>query len=625
MAQLTIQQAFDVGMQHHQAGRLREAETFYRQVLALQPMHADATHLLGVIAHQVGRSHVAVDLIRQAIALRPNFPIAQFNLGVSLKEIGRLDEAVKAFQAAIALKPDYADAYSNLAVVLGDNGQLDDSISAFHRAIALRPDDAESHSNLGVALGKKGRTGEAIAAFHRAITLRGNYAEAYENLGVALGNKGQLDNAIAAYRQAIALNPNLPQAQNYLGFALIEKGQLDEAIAALEQAVTLRPGYTEALSNLGVALYNRGQPEQAVAVYRQAIAHNPNLSEVYNNLGSALMDVGRLDEAVAAFRQAISLNPSFAEAHHNLSFALLQQGDFQIGWREHEWRLKCKNSSAARNFDHVQWDGSPLEARSILLHVEQGVGDTIHFIRYLPLVARQAGKVIVECQPELRRLFESQAWKCSVVVRGEPLPHFDVHCPLPSLPLAFGTTLETIPNSTPYLKPDPMLIENWRQKIDYSGPQLKVGLVWAGNPEFKKDRTRSLDLQRLAPLAQVRDVQFFSFQKGPAAKQMSKAPEGLNLIDLARDLNDFADTAAAISLMDLVITTDTSVPHLAGALGKTVWVMLEFMPYCRWLLDREDSPWYPTMRLFRQPSPGDWDSVLARVVDALSHLVKNRT
>jgi len=297
---------------------------------------------------------------------------------------------------------------------------------------------------------------------------------------------------------------------------------------------------------------------------------------------------------------------------------LLLQGDFKRGWQEHEWRWKCRDyPSPQRNFAQPLWDGSALERRTLLLHTEQGLGDAIQFIRYLPLVAQRGGKIIIECQAELRRLFQTMLEKCPIVVRGDPLPAFDLHCPLLSLPLIFGTTLENIPQTVPYLHADAQDVKKWRERLDEHSPHLKMGLVWAGSPTNKNDRSRSIKLQSLAPLGQVPGVRLLSLQKGAAAAEAKTPPMGMELVDYTQELTDFADTAALIANLDLLISVDTAVVHLAGAMGKLVWTLLPFSPDWRWLLERENSPWYPTMRLFRQQVIGDWDNVITRVASAL--------
>ena len=658
MAQLTIQQSFDLALRHHQSGRLQEAERLYRQILARQPEHAVAMHHLGVIAHQTGRNDIAVGLLRralalypdwpeahsnlgnvlrdngqldeaiaacrQAIALRPNYPEAHNNLGFALTAKGQFDEAIAVCRQAIALKPNFADAYNNLGNALKDSSQLDEAIAAFRQAIALKPNLAEAHSNLGNALADKGQLDEAIAAFRRAIALRPEYAKAHGNLGIALKNKGQLDEAIAACRLAIALNPNYAEAHNNLGIALTDKGQLDEAIAAYRRAGALNFNLPEAHSNLGNALTDKGRLDEAIAAYRQAIALKPNYAEAHSNLGNALTDKGQLDEAIAACRQAIALNPNFPEAHNNLAMVLLMQGDFERGWEEYEWRWKCKDfPSHLPNLAQPQWDGCPLEGRTILLHAEQGFGDAIQFVRYLPLVQQRGGKIVIECHTQLQRLFQIMAGReCQIVAEGQPLPIFDLHCPLLSLPRVFQTTLTNLPQIVPYLHADAEDAKRWRHRLDELGPSVKVGLAWAGRPTHKDDRNRSMKLARLAPLGQVPGVRFFSLQKGDAAAQAKTPPAGMELVDWTEELKDFADTAALIANLDLVIAVDTAVVHLAGAMGKPVWTLLPFVSDWRWLLERDGSPWYPTMRLFRQSSLGDWDRVIARVAEALSHWTK---
>jgi len=584
MPRLTVQQAFDLAMRHHQAGRLSQAEQLYTQILAHQPGHADAANNLGLMALQAGRIDVAVDRLGRAIALRPGWAEAYSNLGSALSKAERLDEAIAACQQALAIKPNLPGACNNLAMVLQRAGRHDEAIDACRRAIALDPGCIEAHNGLGLALNHLGRFDEAMSACRHAITVRPDFADAHLNLGDALQGKGELEEAVAAYRRAIALRPDLYEAYSNLGIALRDLGQLDEAMAACRQAVALKPDLPDAHCNIGIVLHDQGQ----------------------------------LDQAIAAYRRSIALNPNSPDAHFSLALALLAQGDFRQGWEEHEWRWESKRLGPRRDFAQPQWDGLPLAGRTLLLHAEQGLGDTLQFIRYLPLAARCGGRVIVECQSELLRLLRTMAPDCEVVGRGQALPPFDVHCPLLSLPKVFGTTLGDVPNAVPYLGPDAVDAGIWRQLLDGPAQALKVGLVWAGSPGHKNDRNRSMNLTTLAPLGKVPGIQFFSLQKGEPAAQARAMPAGLELIDWTHELKDFADTAALIANLDLVIAVDTAVAHLAGAMGKPVWVLLPFVPDWRWMQKREDSPWYPTMRLFRQPSLGDWDSLIERVAGELS-------
>jgi hypothetical protein len=380
----------------------------------------------------------------------------------------------------------------------------------------------------------------------------------------------------------------------------------------------------QAYYNLGIALME-SDLSAAAGAYRRAAALLPRYAEAWCNLAVALHRLGELDDSAAASRRAIHLQPQNAEAHWNLAVTCLLLGDFSTGLPEFEWRWKSRQfPSRPRNFSQPQWSGDDLAGRTILIHAEQGFGDTIQCVRYLPSIAARGGKVILESPPQLLRLFKNIPGVQRAISPPDPLPNFDVHCPVMSLPLAFKTTLETIPARAAYLTPDPELIEKWRSRIAPSTTGLRIGLNWSGDSTFRGDRTRSMTLSELAPLAAMKNATFFSLQKGPAAAQLENPPAGLEILPLGEDLHDFSDTAAAMSLLDLIITTDTSVPHLAGALGLPVWLMLQFVPDWRWLMDRPDSPWYPSMRLFRQPRPGDWHGVVNRVAEELAKFADSK-
>jgi tetratricopeptide (TPR) repeat protein len=584
MTPLTIEQTFNLALQHHQAGRLREAEQLYRTILDRQPGHF----------------------------------VALINLSNTLRAAGNIDAAISMARQAISLNGGVAVAHVNLAGALIENGRFDEAIAAARRAIAINPNIAEAHVNLANALTETREYDAAITAARQAIALNQNLPEAHYNLANALIANGQLDDAIAAYRHAIALRPRYPQALSNLANAFVEQRQPDDAIAAAQQAIAIHPAYAQARVNLGNALVDKDQLDDAIAAFRHAIALNPHLAEAHVNLGNALTAAGQLDSAIASYRQGIALKPDNAEAHLNLAMALLHV-DMEQGWLEYDWRWKTRgNSSPISRFTQPLWDGSDLNRRTILIHTEQGFGDTLQFFRYVPLLAQRGGRVIFEAPVELLRLLRQSSGVDQWVARGDPLPAFDLHCPLLVLPRLFGTTFENIPAQQEPLRPAPELLQHWRRRLEHQPPALKVALAWAGSPTFKGDRARSLSLGRLAPLAAVPNVTFYVVQKGPPAAQMSNPPPGLHLVNLSPELNDFADTAAAMCRMDLVLTTDTSVAHLAGALGLPVWVMLQFMPDWRWLLHRDHSPWYPTMRLFRQNKPGDWQDVIRRVAQALS-------
>jgi Flp pilus assembly protein TadD len=516
MADLTAQQCFDLAVQHHRRGQLRQAGELYQRILVRQPRHVDALHMLGVIAAQEGRAAAAVELIGQAVALAPNIP----------------------------------EVLGNFANALHAHGEVDRAIEMYRRSILLKPGDAQTHSGLANALITRGLLAEAIVACQKAISLNANLAEAHCNLGNALLDSGHLCEAMSACQCAIALDPQL--------------------------------------------------------------------AEAHCNFGNVLTDMGKADEALPCYQRAIALRGDFAEAHRNLGLALLALGDFTPGWIEMQWQARCKDASP-RCRDIPLWDGGDLHGRSILLHEEQGIGDTIQFARYLPMVAGCGGRVVLECAPELIGLLGTMVGEFEVVIARAVPPAVAVHCPLMSLPRIFHTTLESIPAEAPYLRPDPADVQWWGARLG-SESGLKVGVVWAGNPQHKNDRNRSMSPTELAPLAQVAGVRFVNLQKGGN----SRLPDEMNALEAMDDIRDVADTAALIANLDLVISVDTSVAHLAGAMGKATWTLLPFVAEWRWLRDRCDSPWYPTMRLFRQKSPGDWSGVIREAADALAALVRDR-
>ena len=428
-----------------------------------------------------------------------------------------------------------------------------------------------------------------------------------------------------------ALNSDYAEAHNNLGTVLQEEGKFNEAVTCYRQTIKLKPDHAMAHCNLGTTLQELGEYEEAVLYCRQAISLNPKLANLHNNLGAILQKQERLEEALSSYDTAIKLNPDYAEAHMNRSFALLLTGNYKEGWPEYEWRLKTK-AHRLRDFHKPVWDGSPLNGKSILVHAEQGFGDTIQFVRYLPMVQAQGGNVIFECRQNLIRLLKNCTGINKIIERTPtPSVQYDTHIPILSLPGIFGTTLDSIPSDIPYITIDPGLIEQWRMRFDHN-KDFKVGIVWAGNLHNKKNHIRSCNLTNFAPLLETPGTSFYSLQKGPASAEVNNLPKGLEIITLDTELNDFADTAAAIANLDLVISVDTAVAHLAGAIGKPIWTLLHFSTDWRWLMDREDSPWYPRpnglagragMRLFRQTKHNDWTNVFEKVKQRLLNIMED--
>jgi tetratricopeptide (TPR) repeat protein len=658
----------------HQSGELKEAAAEYRQVLRLTPGDAEAHYNLGIVLQEQGAFAPAGEALRSALLLRPDYAEALSNLGAVLQlqddfaaaaeafhraitlkpelaqahsnlggnlwRQGDLAGALASCRRAIALKPELAEAHSHLGHVLADQGDLDGALECYHRAIALQPEFAEAHSLLGHALSDRGELHAARLSYLRAVELQPELAEAHSNLAGILWRLGDLPGALQSCRRAIALKPELAEAHNHLGHVLSEQGDLPAALESYQRAVALKPEFAEAHNSLGGILWRQGDLAGALESCHRALALKPGLAEAHSHVGHVLAHQGDLAAALESYQRASTLKPAAGEFLYYAGLAHLLRGEFRVGWKNYEYRWNTRAlrkvrrefaqsespsaESVPTEFASAEvkaklWRGEPLNGARILLHSEQGLGDTLQFVRYVPLVAARGGEVLLEVQPELQRLLARTEGATHVLARGDALPNFSWHCPLLSLPLAFATELATIPHAVPYLRANPQETQNWSQRLaNDDDEKLRVALAWAGNPKHVRDAQRSVKLSQLAPLAHI-DARFYSLQKGPAAAQQIAA--GMKLIDLAGELTDFADTAALLSNLDLLITVDTAVAHLAGALGKPVWLLLTQAPDWRWLLHRADSPWYPSMRLFRQPAAGDWAAVLGRVAAELALLV----
>ena len=474
---------------------------------------------------------------------------------------------------------------------------------------------------------------KAEDCFREALVRQSENADALQLLADVLGvrgyahqERGELDAAIECYLEALALAPAQAQVHNNLGNVYRSLGRPDEAIAAYRDAIAVDAGLAEAHLNLGTALHLAGDTEQAAAHYRTALQRRPDLAQAALNLGHLLEGEGDAEGAMESYRRAIEVKPDFAAAHFNYALQLLLAGDFSRGWEEYEWRLRLPELQPLWPFaGRPRWDGADLVGKVILLYAEQGFGDTLQFARYVPLVAERGGRAIVSCRSQLKTLFEQAMWDSSVVDASEPPPAFDLCCPLPSLPRIFGTTLATIPARVPYLHAEAGKAARWEARLAAAGTALRVGLVWATEAGSRIALLKSLSLDMLEPLAAIPNVNFYSLQKGPAAAEVVRAPKGMRLMDVAGELEDFSDTAALISRLDLVVTIDTAVAHLAGAMGKPVWTLTHWPPDWRWLLGRDDSPWYPTMRLFRRAQTDTWSDIILRVGRALQRLAGQRT
>jgi tetratricopeptide (TPR) repeat protein len=548
------------GLAFHQAGRLAEAEEIYNTVIAICPDHFDCLHLLGVILHQRGKHTDAVSQINLALRKDPRNPFALNNRGNALLALERFDEALASYDQALAELPDYPDALCNRSAVLHELKRYEEALASCDHALAARWDYAEAHSNRGNTLKELRRYEEALESCDRAIALLPNFAAAHLNRGNAM----------------------------------FELKRFHEALVSYNRAITLRPDYVEALTNRGVALH----------------------------------DLKQFDDALASYDRAIKIRPDYAEAHYHEAMCRLLLGDFRLGWKKHEWRWESKQlKGVKRTFSKPAWLGpglGELAGKTILLHAEQGFGDTIQFCRYAPLIAEHAKCVILEVQSPLRELMTDLPDVAQIVSSGENLPDVDFHCPLLSLPLAVGTIL----SKTPYLQAPHTSVTNWNGRLGFR-TRPRIGLAWAGAATHKNDHNRSIALGSFLPSLSNVEATFVSLQREVRTRDLVALQSRADILHFGDELKSFADTAALISNMDLIISVDTSIAHLAGALGKPVWVLLPYIPDWRWLLDREDSPWYPTMRLFRQDDTRRWDNVIARIRVALHDhvrgLVQSRT
>ncbi len=642
----------------HQQGQLDSARTLYAQILDVQPRHAVALHLSGVIEAQTGNPGKAVELIGAALEIDSNDAGAYCNRGLAFQQLGELDAALRCFDKAIAinanfaeahsnrgnvlrelnrweaalascnraieLKPDLAQAYLNRGIIQRELKQLDAALASYDRAIAINAGFAEAHSNRGDVLKELKQLGAALASCNRAIALKPDFAEAYSNRGNVLKELNQWNEALASCNRAIALKADLAQAHCNRGNVLFALRQCEAALASYDQAIAIKADYAEAYTNRGNVLAELGQFDAALASYDRAIVLKPGDPDAHSNRGTLFHRVNQIDAALASYDQAIEVDAGFADGRVNRSMASLLIGDYASGWLDLEWREK-------RRFAQPQWLGEQsIEGKTVLLHSEQGLGDTLQFCRYAHLVAGLGAKVILQVQEPLASLLASLEGIEKLLATADVPPAFDYHCPLMSLPLAFKTTLSTIPARIPYLRASAEKTLEWKVRLGEKR-KIRVGLVWSGcfrpnQPElWAVNRRRNVPLAKLAVLKHP-DIEFYTLQKGQPAEleladALSKNWDGPHLIDYTSELRDFSDTAGLVENLDLVISVDTSTAHLAGALGKPVWILNRFDTCWRWLLRRDDSPWYPTVRLYRQETAGDWDGVVRRVKQDLVQLV----
>ena len=582
--QLILQQA----IQAFQSGNFVSADLSLRRVLQIDSKNLPALHILGLIKASQSNYREAADYLARAARIHPNDASIQYNL----------------------------------AKALSDSGNDKDALAHHKKAVALAPNNPEAWLSYGKTASNLGRYEDALVWYGNALRLKPDYAEASLNKGATLKELERYEEAIAFAEQALSIHPNLAEAWTNKGVALKALKRFDEAIAHYDKALSLKPDYHEAWTNKGVTLHELKRYDEAIAHYDKALSLKPDYHEAWTNKGVTLHELKRYDEAIAHYDTALSLKPEYHDASWNKSLCLLLQGDFENGLQLYESRWTSEKVSeivGKRFFDGPAWLGAEsLQDKTILLYGEQGLGDFIQFCRYVKLVADLGANVILEVPEALAGLMKGLDGISQLVIKGEALPFFDYQCPLLSLPLVFKTNLDTIPNPSRYINLNnyPNKIMEWKAGL---GSKLKprVGLVWSGNPHHKNDHNRSILLRDILPFL-PNQFEYVSLQKEVREVDKLTLDSNPHILNFAGHLNDFLDTAALIDNLDLVISVDTSVAHLSAALGKETWVLLSHVPDWRWLLDREDSPWYPSMKLYRQTSIGNWNSVLDRVKSDLS-------
>jgi Flp pilus assembly protein TadD len=647
-----ISETFARACQLHQQGQLAVAEKLYREILKINPKHAQTLLFLAHICTNSHDKRDTEDIIGRAVSANPTHPVAHFNHGVRQIHSRRYPQAIVSFNQAIALMPDYAQAYCNRGIALQNLSRHEEAIASFGQAIERDPDNAIPHSNLGVSLQALGRHHEAMAAFDQALEIVPNQATVLNNLGIsalathkyeqaltvfgkalqllpddievrvnyasALMRLRRFEQSIDHFDQVLTVSPDHRMALHQRGLALLNLGQDTLAMRSLDQAIGATSLSSEVFNHRAVALQSVGRNDDALECLDQAIALEPNHAPSHSNRGHVLRDLNRYKEAQASYAQALYLGPTEPHAHFNQGMCQLLTGDFEHGWQELEWRWKTEQyRGAQQNFLKPIWLGKEsLSGKTILLHAEQGMGDTIQFCRYVTEVARLGARVLLQVQPALERALQGLQGTMQILAEGDELPEFDYHCPLMSLPLAFGTQVDTIPAYPSYLSVSPERLSKWLPQLGETG-KPRIGLVWAGNASFGNDARRSMPLTCFLPLLNDQ-LQFVSLQtelRDGDAVILERHPEILHFGD---KLTDFADTAALIAELDLVICVDTAVAHLAGALGKAVWILLPFSPDWRWLVQRSDTPWYPSARLWRQSRSYDWGEVMGAVSEEIS-------
>ncbi len=599
-----------LGIVLKEQGKHDEAIKVYDKVLSIKSDYSEAFNSRGNILKEQGKLNEAIQEYRKAISLETNFVEAYNNLGLALIAQGRLKEAIKEFRIAISFQSDFSECHYNLGCALHQQGKLREAIEAYEKAShhgLVRA--ADTFHRKGNALRDLGRFEEALQAYKEAVSLKPDFAECYFCIGNTLMDLGKLGKSIWAYRKAILIKPDFAEAYHNMGNALQNQDRIKSALTAYGKAVSIKPNFVEAYKNMGNAYYNLAQLDKALEAYNKVLSLKPDSSDSYNNIGLTFLERGMFDEAEKAFKKALLLDSNSAKVYYNLSLFHNIQGNLKLGFELYEWRsrLEGKNIGSFKKEGRLQRNQS-VNRKHILIHEEQGLGDTIQFCRYLPLLEKNGATVSFKVTPTLHKLLSTLEGSVSIISDAPEKGRFDYETSLLSLPHFFGTQLSTIPSESPYLHADNLKIRSWKKKLKKNS--FKIGICWQGNTG-KVDVGRSFPVVLFEAISKISNIELLSLHKGEGEDQLLNA--GFPITTFGEDFDAgqdaFADTAAVMILSDLIITSDTAVAHLAGALGCKTWVALKYLPDWRWLMDRRDSPWYPTLSLYRQDEPGNWESV----------------
>jgi tetratricopeptide (TPR) repeat protein len=605
------------GLDLQHAGKWAPALERYLTVVAREPANAQALFRAGLALAHEGRLELGCELLRRCVTAEPGFADGAKALGGVLLSLKKYSEAAAALERACALSPDSPTAHCDLGAAFVALQQLERAAASYTRAVVLKPDFAEAHNKLGNIQRHLGDLDRAALSYRRAIKAEPKHPHAWYNLAVTLQVQESFPAALEAYAKALELAPANPVAENNMGLVLMALGRNTEAGSAFRRSLALKPDYALARINLGAILQLENKPTEAIEILKSVLAETPDDTRPLTNMGNAYIALNRPADALAAYERTLEIDPELAEARYNAALAHLLMGELERGWEDYESRLETEAHQRKYPHDGPRWrKGEAVAGKTVLVYAEQGLGDTLQFIRYILLLEAEGAKVVVQVHVALKGFLERQLGTATVIATSDPVPNHDFQCSLLSLPREFGTTLKTIPSKSPYLVAPEAKTEAWR-KVFAHADGLKVGLVWSGNPKHQFDHNRSFPIELLPELTSGMPAHFFAIQKELRAGDREKLAAMPLIHDLSSKIVTFDDTAALVTALDIVITVDTSVAHLAGALGANAWVMLGFAPDWRWLLDRSDSPWYPSLRLFRQATIGDWSAVIRDVRTAI--------